>query len=75
MSSHLARPGDLVRLDGLGVGDLGQDPGGAPGLVLVLDDGWAHVQWSDDAPQVDRFDAATWTQWHPRPKLTVISKG
>ena len=63
-------PGDLV--------DLNATPaaaGSSPGLVLALADGWAHVQWYDDTPQVDRFDVPIWTQWHPRPKLTVVSTG
>ena len=61
-------PGDLV--------DINATPAAAgmqPGLVLALDDGWAHVQWYDDTPRPGHPPA--WTQWHPRPKLTVISVG
>jgi hypothetical protein len=60
-------PGDLV--------DFNATPaaaGTSPGLVLALDDGWAHVQWYDFTPTAGP-DA--WTQWHPRPKLTVVSTG
>jgi hypothetical protein len=66
-------PGDLV--------DFNATPaaaGTSPGLVLALDDGWAHVQWYDDTPRTGAFGvpcADAWTQWHPRPKLTVISTG
>ena len=60
-------PGDLV--------DFNATPaaaGTSPGLVLALDDGWAHVQWYDFT-RTGGADA--WTQWHPRPKLTVVSAG
>ena len=50
--NHLAHPGDLVSLD-LFVNDE-STPG--PGLVLALDNGWAHVQWHDNSPQVDWMD-------------------
>jgi hypothetical protein len=66
-------PGDLV--------DFNATPaaaGTSPGLVLALDDGWAHIQWYDNTRCTDAFGgprAYAWTQWHPRPKLTVISVG
>jgi hypothetical protein len=69
-TDQLARPGDIVRLEGFWKRP---QPNDAPGLVLALDDSWAHVQWSDNAPHVDRFDASTWTQWHPIKVLSVIS--
>jgi hypothetical protein len=67
--NHLAHPGDLVTLD-LFVNDE-STPG--PGLVLALDNGWAHVRWHDNSPQVDRFDKPIWSQWYPRKELTIIS--
>jgi hypothetical protein len=67
-------PGDLV--------DFNATPaaaGTSPGLVLAIDDGWAHVQWYDtSSSRAGAFvgpRADAWTQWHPRPKLTVISTG
>jgi hypothetical protein len=66
---HLAHPGDLVSLD-LFVFDESTPPAG---LVLALDNGWAHVQWHDNTPQVDQFDKPVWSQWYPRKELTIIS--
>ena len=77
---RLALVGDLVDLDATPAAYLRVSGCTQPGLVLALDDGWAHVQWYDDDPttRAGAFGvpcADAWTQWHQRPKLTVISAG
>jgi hypothetical protein len=69
-SEQLANVGDLVDLDVFP----NVDTRSLPGLVLALDDGWARVEWYDDSPHAEKFGEDRWAQWHPRPKLTVISR-
>jgi len=69
---HLAKVGDLVVLD---EGPWSDEARNLPGLVMKIDDGWAHVEWYDARPNAKKFGEDKWNQWHPHKVLSIISEG
>ncbi len=67
---HLATAGDLVILDVFEKQDTD-----LPGLVLQVEDNWAHVEWYDHSKAAKAWGESKWTQWHPCKSLSVISRG
>jgi len=68
---HLATAGDLVILDVFET----VDSNDLPGLVLQVDNSWAHVEWYDSSKPAKAWGESKWTQWHPCKSLSVISRG
>ncbi len=68
---HLATAGDLVILDAWETVDTND----LPGLVLQVDNNWAHVEWYDSSKPAKAWGESKWTQWHPCKSLSVISRG